>query len=226
MPTRRDFLGQSALACLAASQYVSPGAAPTASRLSARAQATRRLVHTVLGPVEPSSLGVTLPHEHLFASSAGFWQAYPDHFGGRTRFLATVTDRLKALHDEGVSTIVDVTPIDVGRDIRFIEEASRRSGMQIIACTGHWLDPSSSMKARTVEELTEFFVREIERGIDGTDIRPGVIKVATDREGVTPFLDKALRAAARASRASGVPVTTHSYAPTRIGERQAEIFEA
>src|SRR6201999_4626661 len=56
--------------------------------------------------------------------------------------------------------------------------------------------------------------------------KPGVIKVATDSAGVTPFLENALRAAARASKATGVPVTTHTFAQKRIGEKQADIFES
>ncbi len=190
---------------------------------------TRRapgVVQTVQGLLDASKLGFTLPHEHICASSAGLWQVWPEFFGGRANFISKVVGKLKAARDEGVDTIVDVTPADLGRDIRLVEEVSRKSGMQIIACTGHWLYPSLSMDARTVEELTDFFVLEIERGIEGTDIKPGVIKVATDHDGVTPFLERALRAAARASKATGVPVTTHTYAADRIGEKQAEIFEA
>jgi phosphotriesterase-related protein len=171
-------------------------------------------------------MGVTLPHEHLFAASTGLLTTWPELFGGRTAFRDKVVDRLKALKNAGVDTIVDVTPADVGRDVRFMEDVSRRTGIQIVACTGHWLNPSLSMSSRSIDELAEFFVAEIERGIDGTGIKPGVIKVATDREGVTPFLEKSLRAAARASKATGVPVTTHTYAVGRGGEKQAEIFEA
>ncbi len=176
--------------------------------------------------MDASKLGFTLPHEHICASSAGFMENWPEFFGGRANFISMVVDKLKAVRGEGgVDTIVDVTPADVGRDIRLIEEVSRKSGMQIVACTGHWLYPSLSMDARTADELAEFFVLEIERGIEGTDIKPGVIKVATDHEGVTPFLEKTLRAAARASKATGIPVTTHTYAADRIGEKQADIFE-
>ena len=95
-----------------------------------------------------------------------------------------------------------------------------------MACTGHWLDPSRSMNARTIEELNDFFVMEIEQGIEGTGIKPGFIKMATDREGVTPFLEKSLRAGARTSKATGVPIVTHTFAPGRIGEKQADIFES
>lgn len=222
MTTRREFLAQVAGASVAAAA-ASPAIAQSNTRLTRRAPG---VVHTVQGPINAAKLGYTLPHEHIFAGSAGFMQIWPEFFGGRTNFINRVVDKFKAMKDEGVSTIVDVTPADVGRDIRLLQEVSRKSGMHIVACTGHWLYPSLSMSARTVEELAEFFVLEIERGIEDTDIKPGVIKVATDREGVTPFLDKALRAAARASKATGIPVTTHTLASELVAEKQAAIFEA
>ncbi|HZS59265.1 MAG TPA: hypothetical protein VFA43_08350 [Gemmatimonadaceae bacterium] len=184
------------------------------------------IVQTVRGPVDAAKLGFTLPHEHVCPSSAGFWEVWPEFFGGRAQFIDHVVGKLRALHAEGVDTIVDVTPADLGRDVRLLEEVSRKSGVNIVACTGHWLKPSLSMEARTVDELAAFFTLEIERGISGTGIKPGVIKVATDADGVTPFIERALRAAARTSKATGVPVTTHTFAPKRIGEKQADIFES
>jgi phosphotriesterase-related protein len=221
MATRREFLTQTAAASLAM-------VAPRRATFASRPTATRRIpgvVQTVQGPLDAAKLGFTLSHEHILATSAGIFQAWPELFGGRANFVAKVIAKMKSARDEGVQTIVDVTPADVGRDVRLLAEVSRQSGMHIIACTGHWLYPSLSMNARTMGELTDFFLLEIERGLEGTNIKPGVIKVATDHEGVTPFLDKALRAAARASKASGVPVTTHTYAAARIAEKQADIFE-
>jgi len=187
----------------------------------------RGIVQTVQGPLDAAKLGFTLTHEHICASSAGFWQAWPEYFGGRSAFVARAVEKLRALKREGgVDSIVDVTTIDTGRDIRLIEEVSRKSGVQIVACTGHWLDPTMSMAARSADELASFFVHEIERGIEGTRIRAGVIKVATDRDGVTTFLEKVLRGAARASKATSIPIETHSYAAGRGGEKQVEIFEA
>jgi phosphotriesterase-related protein len=230
MATRREFLAQIAAASVAASApaaYAAQSWQAAAPVKTSPIRRSRGVVQTVRGPVEASKLGFTLPHEHICASSAGFLQTWPEFFGGRAQFISKVVARLKAVRDEGgVDTIVDVTPADVGRDIRLIEEVSRKSGMHIVACTGHWLYPSLSMGARTADELADFFVLEIERGIEGTDIKPGVIKVATDHEGVTPFLEKALRAAARASKSTGIPVTTHTYAADRIGEKQADIFES
>ena len=213
MPNRRDFITQMA-------------AAGVAVALPTILPRQPGIVQTVRGPIDVAKLGFTLPHEHICPSSGGFWEVWPEFFGGRAHFIDHVVDKLKALHAEGVDTIVDVTPADLGRDVRLLEEVSRKSGITIIACTGHWLKPSLSMEARTVDELATFFQLEIERGLSGTGIKPGVIKVATDADGVTPFIERALRAAARASKATGVPVTTHTFAPKRVGEKQADIFES
>jgi phosphotriesterase-related protein len=183
----------------------------------------KRTISTVTGSIDPAKLGFTLSHEHVCASSAGMWQAWPQLFGGRAQFVKVAVDQLRQAKAEGIDSLIDVTTVDLGRDIRLLEEVSRKSGVQIVACTGHWLDPSRSMSARTVEELAEFFVREIERGIEGTDIRAGVIKVANGAT-IDPFGDKLLRAAARASKATGVGITTHSPGANRVGDKQAEIF--
>jgi len=195
-----------------------------AQRSGARSNSPRTTVNSVLGPLETSRLGFTLSHEHIIASSAGIWQAWPELFGGRAKFIATASDQLKRAKDEGVSTIIDCTTIDLGRDIRMMEEVSRRSGLHVIASTGVWLDPSNTLRQRTVDELSDFFVREITVGIEGTDIKAGVIKVANGNT-IDMFGDKLLRAAARASRMTGVPITTHTAGLQRMGEKQAVIFE-
>jgi phosphotriesterase-related protein len=82
------------------------------------------------------------------------------------------------------------------------------------------------LKDRTTEELTEIFIREIEQGIEDTDIKAGVIKAASEFEGVRVFEERVLRAAARASKATGAPIETHTNARLRGGIKQAEIFES
>jgi phosphotriesterase-related protein len=222
--TRREIIGRVA-AGLGAAALFRPADTLSAAQRAATALAARRTsVQTVLGPIDTSKLGFTLSHEHIAASSAGIWQAWPELLGGRAKFISMAADQLKRAKDEGVSTIIDCTTIDLGRDIRLMQEIARRSGMQVIASTGHWLDPSNTMRARTVEELADFFVREITSGIEGTDIKAGVIKVANGNM-IDPFGEKVLRAAVRASKATGLPITTHSPGAARIGEKQAVIFE-
>jgi phosphotriesterase-related protein len=181
----------------------------------------------VLGPIDASRLGFTLPHEHIADGlvDLGKW---PKAWGGRAEFLAKAVEKLKQVRAAGVTTIVDLTTYDVGRNIRFLEDVSRKSGLNIIACTGQRFFPPIShvsMPARTIEGLTEFFRREIERGIDGTTIKAGVIKIGIISKNVTSLEEIGLRAAARASKATGVPIRTHTDAAHRAAESHAVILE-
>jgi len=132
---------------------------------------------------------------------------------------------MKAVKAAGIDTIVDCTTADLGRDIQLLQDVSRRSGVHIVATTGHWLTPTPSFEARTAQELADFFTLEIERGIEDSGVKAGVIKAASEGDRMTPFQENVFRAAARASKKTGVPVTTHSDARHRGGEQQATIFE-
>ena len=98
--------------------------------------------------------------------------------------------------------------------------------MQIVTCTGQHFFARESYNARTLEEITELFIGEIEQGIDGTDIKAGVIKVAARSGVMTGAEEKVFQAAARASKATGIPVETHTNSSQRAGEKQADLFEA
>jgi len=181
-------------------------------------------IRTVLGTIEPDQLGSTLVHEHVVTASAGVWSSYPELLGDQTLLLDVATEALAEAREGGVQTIVDLTTMDLGRNVRLVREVATRSGMQIIAATGAWRDIPRALYLRTPDEVAALFVREIQEGIDGTDIKAGIIKVASDQEGVTPQAEVILRAAARAARQTGVAISTHSYAPGRVGDRQVAIL--
>jgi phosphotriesterase-related protein len=156
--------------------------------------ARRDAVQTVLGPLDESRLGFTLPHEHI-ADPPYYLDKWPKAWGGRAGFVARAVEKLKRVRAAGISTIVDLTPYDVGRDIRFLEEVSRKSGLNLVACTGQRFFPPTTevtMPSRTVAGLAGYFVKEIEQGIDGTDIKAGVIKIGI--VGTTCFLSWRVRA--------------------------------
>lgn len=180
-------------------------------------------VNTVLGPVAPDALGFTLCHEHIWVSSAGIPHTFPD-FADRDGAMNIVVDYLRAARAEGVQTIVDVTTHDLGRDIDFFREAAQQSGVQVIACTGTWLDIPRVFAAASPDQIARLYIREIEQGIEGTGIKAGVIKVATDGD-VSPANEVILRAAARAQKATGVPITTHTNSVQQNGGQQLRIFE-
>lgn len=182
-------------------------------------------VNSVLGPVDVNDLGFTLTHEHLFTASAGIQRTFPELFPDFEVLADEVKAALTEARDGGVRTMVEVSTMDLGRDIRFLADMSAKTGVTIIAATGIWRDIPRSLWNRTPDEVASLFVREIEQGIEGTGIRAGIIKVANDAEGVTREGEIILRAAARAAAQTGVRISTHSYAPGRVGEQQIAIFE-
>jgi phosphotriesterase-related protein len=115
--------------------------------------------------------------------------------------------------------------MDLGRDVTILRKVAEQSEIHIIAATGIWLDIPRAISRVTPDQLAEVFIREIEVGIEGTGIRAGVIKVATSEEGVTPANEIVLRAAARASNHTGVPISTHTAALAKVGNDQVTIFE-
>ena len=183
------------------------------------------VINSVLGPLDTADLGFTLSHEHVLdGTSAGVQYVYPEFIDRDGTIERGIVD-LRVAYQNGLRTIVDVTTMDLGRDIRLIEQVSRGSGVQIICATGVWWDIPRVFWTATPDQIAPLFIREIREGIEGTGIKAGIIKVANDMGGVTPEGEIVLRAAARAQKATGVPISTHTWAPERVGEQQIRIFE-
>ena len=181
-------------------------------------------VNTVLGPLDTDDLGFTLSHEHVGTNAAGLRHTYPefiDRDGIREQSIAA----LQAVYADGVRTIVDVSTFDLGRDIPLMREVSLGSGVQIIPCTGNHLAVPRPFGDVAPDVIAALYIREIEDGIEDTGVKAGIIKVASDRGGITPPQEVVLRAAARTQRATGVPISTHTWSPDRVGEQQVRILE-
>lgn len=180
-------------------------------------------VNTVLGPVDSADLGFTLSHEHITLGAAGTAAAYPG-FQDLDAIKDAATAALAEAYAGGVRTIIDVTTLDLGRDIPLMQEVSRRSGVHAIPCTGNHLAIPRIFWGAPVDKVAALFIKEIEEGIEDTGVRAGIIKVASDRGGVTENEETVLRAAARACNATGTRISTHTWSPDRVGEEQVRIL--
>ena len=180
-------------------------------------------VETALGPVLTSELGPTLMHEHIVTRSPGVQENWP-HLWDRAGILAIAERKMADLHARGVRTIVDLTTVDLGRDIELIGAVARRSRVHVIVATGVWWMPPRFFNTRGADEVADLFVGDITRGIGASGVKAAIIKCATDTAGVTPVIETILRAAARAQRATGVPISTHTWAAGRTGLAQQAIF--
>lgn len=182
-----------------------------------------REVNTVTGTIAADRLGFTLGHEHVLISAGGVKENFPFLFDYE-RTLERIVGELNEAKAGGVDTILDLTTVDLGRDVELFAEAARASGMNIVATTGLWLNIPLIFRDRDPDFFAGLYIHEIERGIAGTGIKPGIIKASSDMEGVTPEAESALRGAARAHKATGIPISTHQAAPQRVGARQVEVL--
>jgi phosphotriesterase-related protein len=167
-------------------------------------------------------------HEHLLVGWAG-WEldCKAPRFDRKVAMRGAV-DRLKELKDLGVNTFLDPCPNDIGRDVVFMAEAADQSGMNIICTTGLYKEDLGNtvyMKQRSADEIAEIYVTELTEGIGETGIKASLIKAATGKDHITEYEEKCLRAAARAAKKTGVPITTHTDDGT-MGPEQLDIFES
>jgi phosphotriesterase-related protein len=180
-------------------------------------------VETALGPVQTTELGPTLMHEHIVTRSPGVHENWP-HLFDRPDILKIAESKMGDLHQRGIRTMVDLTTVDLGRDIDLIVDVARRSRVHVIVATGVWWMPQRYFSAHGVDHVAELFVRDITQGIGTSGVKAAIIKCATDTAGVTPVIENVLRASARAQKATGVPISTHTWAAGRTGEAQQAIF--
>jgi phosphotriesterase-related protein len=190
-------------------------------------------IQTARGPVDTTDLGQTLMHEHVFVLSPEIQTNYPGGWDEDRRVNEAVI-RLNELVDAGVSTIVDLTVVGLGRYIPRIARIAEQTQLNIVVATGlytyndvphyfHFRGPGTLMEGPEI--MVDMFVRDITDGIADTGIKAGILKCATDEPGVTPGVERVLRAVAQAHRATGVPISTHTHALTRRGLEQQDIFD-
>ena len=190
-------------------------------------------VQTVKGAIQTAQLGATLMHEHVFVLSTEIDQNYPAAWGDEEQHVAAAIARLNELKAAGVDTIVDLTVVGLGRYIPRIQRVAAATNLNIVVATGlytyndiphffHFRGPGTLLGGP--ETMVDMFVKDITEGIAGTGVKAAILKCATDEPGVTPGVERVLRAVAKAHRATGVPISTHTHVHTRRGLDQQRIF--
>jgi phosphotriesterase-related protein len=184
-------------------------------------------IQTVLGPIDPGSLGMTLPHEH---TQIALW-----HIEGRwdywqlTRDEPVILDELSRFGAAGGSGLVDLTLPGVGRDPAWLHVLARASGLHLVMGCGWYrtayYPAEARIDRRSVDDLADELVGEFTDGVSGTGIRPGIIgEIGTDKPWVSALEERVHRAVARAASQTGMAISTHAVM-SAVGMAQLRIFE-
>ncbi|EPF6132060.1 TPA: phosphotriesterase-related protein [Klebsiella pneumoniae] len=210
-------------------------------------------VMTVLGPLPINEMGVTLMHEHILLDASGKWvppcccsdrhlaemPVKMENLGELSLnplmsrdncqlFDADVAiDELTKYRALGGETVVDPTNIGIGRDPKALARIARLTGLNIIMGTGLYLEPSHPewVKISSVEQLTERLIYDLGGAEEKPEVLAGLIGEIGISSRFTPDEEKSLRAAGRASAATGVPIEVHLPGWERLGHRVLDILE-
>jgi phosphotriesterase-related protein len=185
-------------------------------------------IHTVTGAIDPGDLGVTYCHEHMLCYAP---PSMLESSGGDDLILQDEdlsAAELELFKQAGGGAIVDLTCTEYGREALGLRRLSERTGINIIAATGHIMEGYWSgvldIGARSDTELVDEMIKDITEGLDGTDVRAGVIKVGSSKNKITADEERMMRAAVVAQRETGAPISTHTSAGT-MGPQQVAIFQ-
>lgn len=168
--------------------------------------------------------GYTWVHEHLHIDLSGF----KNNLDCRLDQYDLICQEMKDLRALGVSNIIEMTNRYMGRNPQFMLDLMRDTGINVMACTGYYQDAffPEHVATRSVEQLAQEMVDEIVIGIDGTELKAGIIAEIGSSEGViTPLEEKVFIAAARAHIETGRPISTHTSFST-MGLEQLLLLQA
>ena len=166
-------------------------------------------VETALGPIDVNDIGMCLMHEHIIIADWDMRSNYEGYVDIEKEVPKAVASLNKA-KERGVSTIVDLTPVNLGRDIHSILAVSKATGVNVICPTGFYWTEEPWMHGWDSDYLSNYMIKDINEGILDTGIKAGIIKCASDHPGVDDFNKKLLQASAIAHRETGAPISTHT----------------
>ena len=183
-------------------------------------------IHTIKGAVEIDSLGLILPHEHLFTDLRGpHVPGYAE--GDPFAVIKVVEPFLAEASAAGVTALVECSTVGVGRNISVLSRLADRTSIQIVAPTGMYRDAyiPDSLRQSGEEDLAELWTRELLEGIEGTSVRAGFIKLAMSDDGPTALEVRNLKAAARASQNTGAVIASHTIGG-KLARKEMNVLEA
>ena len=184
-------------------------------------------VETLNGPLETSELGTVLMHEHVFNITAEIQIAHPGFNGWDPDVeVPKAQEKLREAKEAGIDTLVELSPIGLGRSLDLIRGACEGSGLNVILATGlytydvlprpwHFSGPGTMLAGE--EPLDALMRADLVDGIEGSGVKPGFLKCAIDAAGLTEHVERVVRSVCRIHRETGTPVCVHTSAPHERG---------
>ena len=169
---------------------------------------------TVRGTMNASVLGTVLMHEHVMVDFIGADKVSQDRYN-RAEVFRTALPYLQQAAKMGVKTLVECTPAWLGRDPELLRQLSVATKLNLITNTGYYgaandkFVPAHAYQ-ESAEQLAARWTKEFQFGIDGTGIKPGIIKIGVDAGPLSEIDAKLVKAAALTHLQTGLTIGSHT----------------
>lgn len=183
------------------------------------------MLNTVTGQIKKRDFGTVLIHEHIRCASNDLLHTFGDKWHDEhymAEFATMILSKMRNKYDLGIW--VDGTPIDLGRNYSLLRKVSEKSGVFIVASTGLYHFPSCYTVDHSEREIASWFIDEYRFGMEGSTVKPGILKGASDAAGVTKDNAKRLKALAIAQEETGLPLYVHSTHKGELANEQLGIL--
>ena len=184
-----------------------------------------KTLHTITGTIDTNSLGLILPHEHLFTDLRG--PHIPEYAQAEASdVLRVVGPYLAEAAAAGATALVECSTVGVGRNLDILRSLAEATSIQIIAPTGVYREAfiPDSLRDVSEDDLADLWTEELTEGIEGTSIRAGFIKLAMSDDGPTPLEIRNLKAAVKASQRTGAVIGSHTIGGT-VAKKEMDVLE-
>lgn len=172
------------------------------------------IIMTVNGPIPVNRMGMTLEHEHILVDFIGADSISADRWNKKEVALVALPF-LQRIKEDGCTTFIDCTPAYLGRDPELLRSLSSSSGLNIITNTGLYGAGNNKFLPQyafgeTADQLASRWTKEWENGIDGTNVKPGFIKIGVAADHLSEVHRKLITAAARTHLTTGLTIASHT----------------
>lgn len=167
---------------------------------------------------------MTYSHEHIAIDLSGIKKTEDT----RLDCMEETIKEFKDLYNKGVRNVIELTNRGMGRDVPYMAKVAKESGINVLCATGYYKEPFFPEEVYTLTqgELTEIMVREIEVGIDGTDVKAEIIGEIGSSVNVFEVAElKVFHAAIEAQKRTHIPLITHTSLGTLAMEQVAMFKE-
>ena len=184
------------------------------------------MIQTVTGTIEKRNIGKGLIHEHISCASNDFTKAFGKKWLDRENLAYYASDVLAIVKEKyNLGLFVDGTPVDLGRDAYLMKNTAENCGVHIVASSGFYWFPSMEADGNSDIEIAQWLISDCINGMEDTDIKPGILKVASGAPGITDEIVKRFSAVGITQKETQLPVYVHCEHIDDTAFRQIELLK-